>query len=185
MTFSYRCAFAIAVCLGVMGCGGNDAPQTPKTEKSVENRPVTEPSSGNTPAPGALDDSGAATNLEPNVAFAALPEPYKSADYNRGRRTFKLCQSCHTLKEGAGNLVGPNLYGIFGREIGSVEGFKYSNVVEDANFVWTPEELEKWLENPRSYLPGNRMAFSGVRKPSDRTAVIAYIMAETGYSSSE
>ncbi|MEL6826819.1 MAG: cytochrome c family protein [Pseudomonadota bacterium] len=119
---------------------------------------------------------------EASEAFAALPEPYKSADYNRGRRTFKLCQSCHTLNEGGQNLVGPNLYGVFGRQIGGVEGFTYSKAVQDSDIIWTPEILAEWLESPRNFLPGNKMSFAGVRKPDDRTAVIAYIMAETGYS---
>lgn len=113
--------------------------------------------------------------------FSALPAPYSEADYALGRRTFKLCGSCHTLKQGAPDLVGPNLHGIIGRKAGSLPGFRYSDALANASFAWTPEKLEEWLSNPRSFLPGNNMTFSGVHRPADRHAVIAYIMLETGF----
>lgn len=123
-----------------------------------------------------------AEDTTPAVEFASLPEPYNLADFDQGRKTYRLCQSCHTLQEGGPNLVGPNLYGIFGKEIGTTEGFAYSPALQDADFTWTPEELDDWLENPRTCLPGNRMSFAGVRKAEDRAAVIAYIMSQTGYT---
>lgn len=113
--------------------------------------------------------------------FAGLPAPYNEASYSLGRRTFKLCASCHTVKEGGQNLVGPNLYGIFGRRAGSLPDFKYSDALSNADIVWTPGHVDEWLSNPKSYLPGNNMSFVGVRKPADRTAVIAYLMLESGY----
>nr|WP_070959148.1 cytochrome c family protein [Hyphomonas sp. Mor2] len=174
MTFFKTSAFALASAALLTACGGGGSDTPAPAENTVENPPVSEPASAETPAePAAVDTS---------EMFAALPEPYKSADYNRGKRTFKLCQSCHTLNEGGQNLVGPNLYGVFGREIGAVEGFTYSKAVQDSDIVWTPEILADWLESPRNFLPGNKMSFAGVRKPEDRTAVIAFIMAETGYS---
>ena len=116
------------------------------------------------------------------AAFDILPTPYSQADYSLGRRTFKNCQSCHTITEGGRHLVGPNLHGIFGRTVGSAEGFQYSTALEAEDFIWTPERLEEWLDNPRDYLPGNRMTFAGVHRPADRHAVIAYLMVESGYA---
>ena len=113
--------------------------------------------------------------------FQNLPSPYSEADYDRGRRTYRLCQSCHTLAEGAPNLVGPNLYGLFDRKTGEAANYTYSQALRDADLVWTPARLDDWLANPRSFLPGNKMSFAGVRKPEDRTDLIAYIMLETGY----
>lgn len=179
MTFSNISALALGASLILTACGGG---ATDATDNSVENQPPAETSSETPVAAPAADETPAAAETPESDAFAALPEPYMSADYNRGRRTFKLCQSCHTLNEGGQNLVGPNLYGVFGREIGAVEGFTYSNAVQESEIVWTPEILGEWLESPRNFLPGNKMSFAGVRKPEDRTAVIAYIMAETGYS---
>ena len=163
----------------VSACGGGDAPSNTTADAPAAIDTASEA------AARAVPETLAAVTVsaETVIAFAALPEPYQSADYNRGRRTFKLCQSCHTLNEGGQNLVGPNLYGIFGRGIGTVEGFTYSKAVQESDIVWTPEILAEWLESPRNFLPGNKMSFAGVRRPEDRTAVIAYIMAETGYTS--
>ena len=175
MTFSHALLSSAMGVLLISACGGGADENTLNTEKTVENPVVTE-------QPSTVTPTASPVVVEPSEEFAALPAPYSDADYARGRRTFKLCQSCHTLGEGGPNLVGPNLHGLFGRDIGSLEGFEYSNAVADAGFAWTPEKLDEWLAGPNTFLPGNRMAFSGVRKPQDRLAVIAYIMSETGYS---
>lgn len=178
MIFSKQGIIAASAIMLVTACGGGDTPQTADSEIIVENPSLTPTPSND----DATETAAPVETVEASEAFAALPEPYQTADYNRGRRTFKLCQSCHTLNDGGQNLVGPNLYGIFGREIGAVEGFTYSKAVQDADITWTPDILAEWLESPRNFLPGNKMSFAGVRRPDDRTAVIAYIMAETGYT---
>lgn len=112
--------------------------------------------------------------------MAALPAPYSAANYEAGRRVFAQCRSCHTIEGGAPNRLGPNLHGLFGRAVGSVEGFAYSQAVADADFIWDADKLEEWLENPRGFLPGNRMAFAGVRDEEQRHNLIAYLMVESG-----
>ncbi|MEO0548541.1 MAG: TIR domain-containing protein [Pseudomonadota bacterium] len=120
------------------------------------------------------------TSTEPESnSLARFPEPYASADLARGARTFRLCQSCHTLDAGGPNLVGPNLYGLFGSNVGFADGFQYSEALREADFTWTPELLNEWMESPRSFLPGNLMSFAGVRRETDRTALLAYLMIET------
>lgn len=143
--------------------------------------PQPQPASAETAAPV----TQAAPAAAPSPEFASLPEPYKSASYAAGNRTFKLCQSCHLTAEGAGNLVGPNLHGLFGRQVATAEGFDYSPALKAETFIWEPEHLDHWLANPGTFVAGNRMSFSGVRKESDRTAVIAYLMVETGYTAPE
>lgn len=116
---------------------------------------------------------------EMQARITALPAPYNEASYEGGRRVFAQCRSCHTINAGGGNRVGPNLHGVFGREVGTAEGFTYSQPVQDADFFWDADHLDHWLANPQTFLPGNRMAFAGVRDETQRRDVIAYLMAET------
>ena len=152
-------------------CGGANEPAAPAPAAAPVIAPVTETTA---PAPA-----------EPSLEFTALPAPYNTASYAAGNRTWKLCQSCHLTAEGAGNLVGPNLHGLFGRQVASEPGFDYSPALKAETFTWTPEQLDHWLANPRTFVPGNRMSFSGVRKPEDRLAVIAYLMVQSGYTAPE
>ena len=173
-------AGVLAACGGQGDAPAEDAPSPPAAsapEASAPDADATPADAGSEQA----DASAAETAGEADPEFAGLPEPYASADYDRGKRTFRQCQSCHTIEDGGPAVLGPNLYGLFGREAGSKEGFAYSNALQEADFVWTPDKLEQWLANPRSFLPGNRMSFAGVRRPEDRHAVIAYLMINTGY----
>jgi cytochrome c len=102
-----------------------------------------------------------------------------TGDPEAGRRVFARCRSCHVLEEGV-NRVGPSLYGIFGRETGSVEGFRYSEANANAGITWTHETMFEYLENPREYIPGTIMAFPGLRDEQDRADVVAYISANGG-----
>lgn len=102
-----------------------------------------------------------------------------TGDPEQGRRVFARCRSCHVLEEGV-NRVGPSLYGIFGREAGSVEGFRYSEANQTSGITWTHETMFEYLENPREYIPGTIMAFPGLRDEQDRADVIAYISANGG-----
>ncbi|WP_029087367.1 c-type cytochrome [Brevundimonas aveniformis] len=116
------------------------------------------------------------------VVLAGLPAPYNAGDLENGRRTFARCRSCHTLAEGGQNMTGPNLWGVFGRRAGSVEGFRYSDALHAADFTWDAEHLDGWLTAPRDFLPGNRMAFAGVPDETERRDLIAYLKVETGYA---
>lgn len=178
MSFFKNFAGIAATAIVLCACsGGGDA--TPPSENSNANQRVTQTSEP-TPTPAA--PAPTAPNAEPSPEFASLPAPYIDGDYARGRRVFRQCSSCHTIAEGGAELIGPNLHGLFSRKVGTVEGFPYSNALQEADFDWTPEMLAQWLESPRNFLPDNRMSFGGVRKPADRTAVIAYIMLESGWS---
>lgn len=171
----------------LVGCGGVEkAPAN--SENSIQVQSSSAASSDNAVAiEEATRSAGqrAPQVREPSPEFAALPVPYSDASYSVGKRVFKLCSSCHTVAEGGPNVLGPNLHNLFGSQPGSKEGFAYSEAVENADFIWTPEKLDQWLESPRTFLPGNRMTFQGVRKPTDREAVIAYLMVETGWQAAE
>ncbi len=99
-------------------------------------------------------------------------------DPANGERLFRRCATCHVLTEG-GRKVGPSLYGLFGRTSGTVEGFKYSQAMKDAAITWNEETLDEYITNPRAYIPGNRMAFPGIRNAEQRSDMIAYLKEAT------
>lgn len=128
------------------------------------------------PASASPEQSEEAEERQERVT--ALAAPYNQADFEAGRRAFAQCRSCHTIEAGGPNRVGPNLHGVFGRGIGTAPGFQYSPAVEAASFTWDASHLDQWLGNPQTFLPGNRMAFAGVRNETQRRDLIAYLMVE-------
>ena len=106
-------------------------------------------------------------------------EPFAGANRERGEQQAQMCKACHSLDIGGPNMIGPALYGFFGREVGTRSGFGYSAVMRNANFVWTPEALNAWLAQPGRFLPGNRMTFAGVFQQDDRNNLIAYLLEVT------
>lgn len=134
--------------------------------------------SGSAPAAAV---AAAPSDTEKAALLAALPAPYNAGDLANGQRKFALCRSCHTIAEGGPALTGPNLYGVFGRPSGSVADYAYSPALKAAGFVWDGEHLDKWLADPRGFLPGTKMAFAGLKDPKDRIDLIAYLKVETGY----
>jgi cytochrome c len=82
-------------------------------------------------------------------------------------------------------MVGPNLFGVFGREAASSAGFVYSTALRNSNLVWSPAALDAWLVNPAQFLPGNRMPFAGIRDTEERNSLIAYLLSETKKSSAD
>lgn len=115
------------------------------------------------------DDSGADAEVE--IAFADV---MATADAGQGERVFGKCRACHKLDDGA-NGTGPYLYGIVGRAVGAADGFGYSGSLVAVADVWSPENLNAFLENPRGYAPGTTMSFSGLRDVEDRANLIAYL----------
>ncbi len=108
---------------------------------------------------------------------ANINELLKTADLKLGEQLLKRCTSCHTFEKGGPNRVGPNQWGVVGGDFAHVADFKYSDALKalHGQKKWTFEELDAFLENPRKHLPGNKMAFAGIRKPEERAALIAYI----------
>ena len=74
---------------------------------------------------------------------------------------------------------GPNLGGLFGRQSGPIEGFSYSKANKEKAVQWSEETLYDYLLNPKKYIPGTKMVFAGLKKPQDRTDLIAYLKSAT------
>ncbi len=113
--------------------------------------------------------------LSLSVAGAA----YAEGDAAAGKKVFNKCKACHALEAGK-HKIGPCLHGIMGRAAGTVDGFTgFSKVMKNSGIVWDNETLAGYLENPKAYMKGTRMAFRGLRKAGEVENVLAYIVAET------
>ncbi len=146
---------ALASLVAVSACGESPASQEASTETETAEAEAPEPAAEEAPAA--------------DVAFADL-----TGDAAAGETVFAQCRTCHLLEEGK-NGVGPSLYNIIGREAGSIEGFNYSDANASSGITWTEDVMFEYLEAPRDYIPGTRMAFPGLKDAQDRADVIAYL----------
>ena len=102
----------------------------------------------------------------------------EAGDAAAGETVFKKCMTCHAVGEGARNKVGPVLNGVVGRQAGTFPDFRYSEAMVTAGaggLMWTPEDLAKYLAAPKEFVPGNKMAFAGLKDQADIDNVIAYL----------
>ncbi len=107
------------------------------------------------------DDDGAEEVAE---AEPTIEELLASADIGKGAKVFGKCRACHKLEQGE-NATGPYLYGVVNRDVGTAEGFGYSGSLVAVADVWTPENLDQFLEKPKSFAPGTSMSFAGLKNP--------------------
>lgn len=125
-------------------------------------------------------DTGAAPTAA--VAEAAGPEPIAvrlaSASASAGEGLIRACTACHTFDEGGANRVGPNLWNVVGGSKAHLDNFNYSSAMAGRGAdggVWSFEELDEFLANPRGYISGTSMSYAGMRDPMDRANLIAYM----------
>jgi cytochrome c len=95
-----------------------------------------------------------------------------------GKKVFNKCRACHVVDEDK-NRVGPYLHGVIGRPAGTAEGFKYSSAMKDSGIVWSEETIAEYVADPKAYIPGNKMAFPGLKKEEDITNLLAYLQEAT------
>ncbi|MDM7930557.1 MAG: cytochrome C [Tabrizicola sp.] len=126
------------------------------------------------------------------LALASLAAPAMAQDIEAGAKTFNQCQTCHVVQNEAGEVLagrnsktGPNLYGLPGRVVGSVEGFKYGEsivAVGAAGQVWDEANFVEYVQDPAKYLKAklgddkakSKMAFK-VRSADDAANLWAFI----------
>lgn len=123
--------------------------------------------------------SGCGTDRDGSSDVARDLSGTQSAATQRGELLALACQPCHALTPAGGPDIGPSLYGVFGRPAASLADFEYSEALRGAQFVWTAERLDAWLQAPVEYLPGTTMVFAGYGDPQDRAALIAWLQVAT------
>jgi cytochrome c len=147
------------------GCGQKPAASD---QASTPTEPASAPAEPAAPTPD-----------QEKASLATLPAAYASADIANGKAKFTQCAACHTVGKGGPNMTGPNLYGIFGRKAGSVDGFSYSDDLKAAGWTWDAARLDAWIADPKKVLANTRMSFMGLKDPKDRADVIAYLKVAT------
>ena len=111
-----------------------------------------------------------------NEDIMALFASTSAAD---GERVFKKCLSCHSIAKEGKNKIGPKLFGVLGRQAGSISDYKYSKAMAAHGKVWSFEEINSFLIKPKDWINGTKMQFLGLKNAKDRAAVILYMNENT------
>lgn len=167
----------IALLLVIVGCSDNQEPSESQSESSASGR-MENANINVASQPLSAADLGEQTVLKTSE-YLEIP-PYATADLQNGEKQAQICRACHSFEAGGASMIGPALHGFFGQAAASVEGFRYSSAMTDAEFVWTPAALDAWLAQPADFLPGNAMTFAGINNRQHRIDLIAYLLATTG-----
>jgi len=118
------------------------------------------------------------TQTKAATAEPSLEDLMAKADMARGKKLSRKCSSCHTFDPKKGNRVGPNLGGLFGRDVANISNFKYSKAMKAKGGKWTAENLDAFLKKPRVAVPHTKMSFPGIKKAEDRAALIKWLKAQ-------
>jgi cytochrome c len=111
-----------------------------------------------------------------SVAFLLVASTAVHAqDVDAGKTIFNQCRACHQVGETARNGVGPVLNGILGRKAGSIEGYNYSDANRNSGKLWDEAFFTTYIKDPRATMPGNKMAFAGVKDEKKIADLIAYL----------
>ena len=134
------------------------------------------------------EDSVVAYKVDPpesdivkNEAEASLDlkAMFALADLAHGEKVFKKCAACHSINQGGGNKIGPKLWNVMFRSVGAVEDYKYSKALISYKKEWNWEEMNGFLIKPSTWIKGNKMGFSGLKKEKDRASVILYMNSKS------
>ncbi len=109
-------------------------------------------------------------------ALMALAAPAAAGDAAAGKTVFaSQCAMCHTATKGGPTILGPNLYGIVGRKSASLTGFAYSSAIKASGITWSTDQLKAYLPAPAKLVPGTKMAFAGVKNPTQLDDLVTYL----------
>ena len=111
-------------------------------------------------------------SAESSVDIAAL---LAMGDIAHGEKVYKKCKACHSINQGGGNKIGPALWNVIFRPVGSITDYKYSKALSSYGKEWTWEEMNGFLIKPSKWIPNNKMGFAGLKSEKDRASVILYL----------
>jgi cytochrome c len=123
----------------------------------------------------ALPSEQTAAAPKPGAAEESLPELLAKADPKKGEADTAVCRLCHNFGKGEGVKIGPPLWGVVGRQKGSVPGFDYSAGMKAKGGTWTYDDLFRFTKDPPAYVTGTKMTFAGEPDPKKRADIIAYL----------
>jgi cytochrome c len=109
------------------------------------------------------------------LAVAAMAQAAHSQDVAAGEQSFKKCQICHRIGDGAKNFVGPELNGLDGRHSGSAAGYSYSDANKNSGIVWNETTFKEYIKDPRATIPGTKMIFPGIKNDKEVDNLWAYL----------
>ena len=112
------------------------------------------------------------TNEHSQVDISAL---LALGSVENGKKVFKKCAACHSINEGGGNKIGPKLWNVMFRTVGSIADYKYSKALSTYGKEWTWEEMNGFLIKPAKWIKGNKMGFAGLKKEEDRASIMLYL----------
>jgi cytochrome c len=148
---------ALALALGLTGCGSDPEPPTEQIVVREPGAPVVAPTGAVVAAAGATADVGAA-----------------------GKAAFAACTACHSVDPGGASGIGPNLAGVVGRKAGALAGFTYSDAMKGSGITWSEGELDAFIADPVGKVPGTMMVAGGISDEAKRAAIVAYLASVPG-----
>ena len=104
---------------------------------------------------------------------------FASTNATEGAKVFKKCAACHSIAEGGKNKIGPALWGVLGRQAGSLPDYKYSKAMAAHGEKWSFEEMNGFLIKPKDWIKGTKMSYAGLKSEKERAAVILYMNENT------
>ena len=119
------------------------------------------------------------TSASSSAELGEIMELLASASAADGKKVFKKCAACHSIAKGGGNKIGPALWGVLGRQAGLISNYKYSKAMAAHGKSWSFEEMNGFLIKPKDWIKGTKMTFVGLKKETERAAVILYMNNNT------
>ena len=129
-----------------------------------------------------IASSETAETSSENTESVNIMTLFASTSAADGKKIFKKCVACHSIAKGGGNKIGPALWGVLGRQAGSISDYKYSKAMLAYGKSWSFEEINGFLIKPKDWIKGTKMSFAGLKNANDRAAIILYMNENTDSS---